>query len=170
MDRKELDKLLEECDAYFVNYANTLTHDRNEAREIVQTVYVRVLGRSDSIRSHPTSYVTNAIYNEFCNRIRNKGRQKQSALETEENIPALQEESAIERMEEQDSLKMAIERAFSRTPEVNRTLIYGIANGKSYKALALEYGLRETEVRDRIYRARKILRKELKKVQHPCAA
>jgi RNA polymerase sigma-70 factor (ECF subfamily) len=130
-----------------------LCGSREDAEDLVQETFARVLARPRVIRGEERAYLMRALRNTFYSRLRTSSRRPQTveALDDIEAVaphPALQPDRAVEVTE--------ILAAVAELPEDFRLAIVAIdILGLSYREAARALGAGEATITTRVYRARR---------------
>jgi RNA polymerase sigma-70 factor, ECF subfamily len=130
-----------------------LTGSREDAEDLVQDTYVRVLRRPRFLRGEDDlAYLLRVLRNTFLNRLRTQSRRPQTTALPEgqefvEQRASTQPERALEARE--------IYEAIAELPGDYRDVLVAVdVAGLSYKEAAAALGTREGTVMSRLYRAR----------------
>jgi RNA polymerase sigma-70 factor (ECF subfamily) len=130
-----------------------LTGSREDAEDLVQDTYVRVLGRPRFLRGEDDlGYLLGVLRNTFLNRLRSQSRRPRTTALAEgaefvEQRETTQPERALEARE--------IYEAIAALPDDFRDVLVAVdVAGLSYKEAAEALGTREGTVMSRLYRAR----------------
>lgn len=130
-----------------------LTGSREDAEDLVQDTYVRVLARPRFLRGEEDlGYLLRVLRNTFLNRLRTRGRRPQTTQLPEEREFVEQRsttdpERALEARE--------VFEAIAELPDDFRDVLVAVdVAGLSYKEAADALGTREGTVMSRLYRAR----------------
>jgi RNA polymerase sigma-70 factor, ECF subfamily len=130
-----------------------LTGSREDAEDLVQDTYVRVLRRPRFIRGEDDlAYLLKVLRNTFLNRLRTRSRRPQTTLLPEghefvEERTSTQPERALEARE--------IYEAIAELADDHRDVLVAVdVMGLSYREAAAALGTREGTVMSRLYRAR----------------
>ena len=131
-----------------------LSGSREDAEDLVQETYVRILARPRVIRHEDDlGYLLRALRNTFLNQKRAESRRVRSAplpdtLDLVEDPRALQPEIAVEAAE--------VYAAIAGLPDDFRDVLVAVdVAGLSYKETARAFRIREGTVMSRLYRARR---------------
>jgi RNA polymerase sigma-70 factor (ECF subfamily) len=136
-----------------------LCGSREDAEDLVQEMFARVLARPRVVRGEERAYLMRALRNTFYSRLRTDSRRPQVTAELEdvqavETRPAVQPGKALEVSELLDSI--------SELPEDFRLALVAVdVLGLSYREAASALDTQEATVTTRIYRARQRLVKQL---------
>ena len=153
MDRKlDPSRLGDHIDRLF-RAAWALTGSREDAEDLVQDTYARVLARPRFLRGEDDlGYLLRVLRNTFLNRLRTQGRRPRTAPLTEgqefvEERASTQPERALEARE--------VYEAIAALPDDFRDVLVAVdVVGLSYKEAAAVLRTREGTVMSRLYRAR----------------
>ena len=149
--------------------AQRLTGNRQEAEDLVQEALTKAYSAWSSFRGEAsfTTWVQRIMANVYADYCQRNARLRQVSLD--ENWVSLQKvepnlavgDEASQRMELHD-LRLSIEQALARLPEVYRNLlILKYIKSLSYEELAQTFECSIESVRCRLYRARQAMRKQL---------
>ena len=128
-----------------------LCGSREDAEDLVQDTFARVLARPRVVRGDERGYLVQALRNTFYTRLRTQSRRPQTAAMPEEFEPVDPRSPAPERMAETAEILEAI----SELPEDFRLAIVAIdIVGLSYAEAAKALDAREATITTRLYRAR----------------
>jgi len=156
------------------NFALRLTGDREEARDLAQDAFVRILQGASTFRGEasPRTWVCQVVINCHRNRARWWRRLKRGrAVSLDERLPGAEDESltvgstladpgpGADRVTEARQARERLEQEMQRLPRDQRTaLILREVEGMSYAEIAQAMGVREGTVKSRLARARETLR------------
>lgn len=128
---------------------------REDAEDLVQETFVRVLARPRLIRDDERAYLMRTLRNTFATRLRTNSRRPQTAstlddVQAPEHRPGLQPGAALEMSELMD--------AIAQLPEDFRMALVAVdILGLSYGEAARALDAREATITTRLYRARQRL-------------
>jgi RNA polymerase sigma-70 factor, ECF subfamily len=137
-----------------------LTGSREEAEDLVQDTYVRVLSRPRFLRGEDDlGYLLRVLRNTFLNRLRTQSRRPRTSelpegAEFVETSTSSHPERALEARE--------VFEAIAALPDDSRDVVVAVdVAGLSYAEAAKALGTREGTVMSRLYRARQQIAREL---------
>jgi RNA polymerase sigma-70 factor (ECF subfamily) len=136
-----------------------LCGSREDAEDLVQETFARVLARPRAIRGDERWYLTKALRNTFLNSRRTASRRPAVSASLEEVVPVdtntrTRPEHALEAQE--------VFAAIATLPEDFRLALVAVDMlGLSYREAAKALGTREATVTTRLFRARNAVAKEL---------
>ena len=129
-----------------------LCGSREDAEDLVQDTFARVLQRPRVIRGDERGYLMQALRNTFYTRLRTQSRRPQTAVMPEDYEPADPRAPAPERMAETSEILDAI----AQLPEDFRLAIVAVdIVGLSYAEAAKALDTREATITTRLHRARR---------------
>ncbi|MFD2565456.1 RNA polymerase sigma factor [Aquimarina rubra] len=131
--------------------------DHDLAKDLSQEVFINIWNAMDSFKGISThkTWVYRITVNTCLQHIRKEKNKKKVALEKVEH--ALREESNEVASEQNQSLY----RAIGALEEVDRLLIMMVLDGQDYDSISEVMGIKPTNVRVKIYRIKKRLKKIL---------
>jgi RNA polymerase sigma-70 factor, ECF subfamily len=128
-----------------------LCGSREDAEDLVQDTFARVLARPRVIRGDERGYLLQALRNTFYTRLRTQSRRPQTAVMPEEYEPVDPRSPAPDKLAETGEILQAI----AELPEDFRLAIVAIdIVGLSYGEAARILDTREATITTRLYRAR----------------
>jgi RNA polymerase sigma-70 factor, ECF subfamily len=128
-----------------------LCGSREDAEDLVQDTFTRVLARPRVIRGDERGYLLQSLRNTFYTRLRTQSRRPQTAMMPEDYEAPDPRSPSPERMAETSEVLEAI----SELPEDFRLAIVAVdIIGLSYGEAAKALGAREATITTRLYRAR----------------
>lgn len=158
MRRLEPDSLGEHLDALY-RAAWALCGSREDAEDLVQDTYARILARPRLIRGDERGYLMRALRNTFYSRLRTASRRPQTAA-TLQDIQAA-DPRATQRPDQAIEIAELVQ-AISTLPEDFRLALVAVdVLGLSYGEAARALGALEATITTRVYRARQRLVREL---------
>ena len=129
-----------------------LCGSREDAEDLVQDTFARVLSRPRMIRGDERGYLLKALRNTFYTRLRTASRRPQTTTAPEGFEPVDPRSPAPDRMAETSEILDAI----AHLPEDFRLAIVAVdILGLSYAEAATALGTREATITTRLYRARR---------------
>lgn len=132
--------------------ARAMTGSREDAEDLVQETYARVLARPRLIREDERAYLLKAMRNTFATRLRTASRRPQTAAMPEDLEPA--DPRTVGRPDEAAQFGELLD-AIAQLPEDFRLAIVAVdVLGLSYAEAAGALGAREATITTRLYRAR----------------
>jgi RNA polymerase sigma-70 factor, ECF subfamily len=141
-----------------------LCGSREDAEDLVQDTFTRVLQRPRVIRGDERGYLLQALRNTFYTRLRTQSRRPQTAMMPEEYEPPDTRSPSPERMAETSEVLQAI----SELPEDFRLAIVAVdIVGLSYGEAAKALDAREATITTRLYRARQRIARQFADVEVP---
>src|SRR5215471_13422768 len=151
--------------------ARSIMRDDNEAEDIVQEAYVKTFSNLASFRgdSSLATWLTRIALNEALARIRRRPTVELDALDTNDRgkaeiipFPLMAKNTDPERTAAQLEIRRLIERAIDGLPEPFRIVfVMREIEDMSVEEAANFLGLRQSTVKTRLHRARRLLRKAL---------
>ena len=160
------------------NFALKLTGDREQARDLAQDAFVRILQGASGFRGEasPRTWICQVVLNCHRNRARWWRRLKRGrTVSLEERLAGSEEEDltlgatladpnpGADRVAESHQARARLEQELQRLPRDQRAaLILREVEGMSYGEIAAVMGVREGTVKSRLARARETLRLALK--------
>src|SRR5215471_11044558 len=151
--------------------ARSIVRDDNEAEDIVQEAYVNAFSNLASFRgdSSLATWLTRIALNEALARIRRRPTVELDALDTNDRgkaeiipFPLMATNTDPERTAAQLEIRRLIERAIDGLPEPFRIVfVMREIEDMSVEEAANFLGLRQSTVKTRLHRARRLLRKAL---------
>ena len=134
-----------------------LCGSREDAEDLVQDTFARVLQRPRMIRGDERGYLLQALRNTFYSRLRTQSRRPRTAVMPEEYEPVDPRAPAPDRMAETGEVLDAI----AQLPDDFRMAIVAIdIVGLSYGEAAALLDTREATITTRLYRARQRVAKQ----------
>ena len=128
-----------------------LCGSREDAEDLVQDTFARVLQRPRVVRGDERGYLLQALRNTFYTRLRTQSRRPRTTAMPEQYEPADPRSPAPERLAETSEVLDAI----AELPEDFRLAIVAVdIVGLSYGEAAKVLGTREATITTRLYRAR----------------
>jgi RNA polymerase sigma-70 factor (ECF subfamily) len=125
---------------------------REDAEDLVQETFARVLARPRVIRGDERGYLVQALRNTFRSSLRTQSRRPRTTTLDEDREPVDPRAPAPDRLAE----TAEVLRAISELPEDFRLAIVAVdIVGLSYGEAARVLGTREATITTRLYRARK---------------
>ena len=161
MNKEEFEKLFHSHFKMLVNFANTFLYDEDNAKEIVQDVFIRLWQKKDEMDTQKSvkSYLFTSVRNRSLNYIRDHKKFQNEYLDIEQ---ALDNEFAIE-IAEDNNLEEKIEAALQKLPPKCRKIFeMSRFEEKKYRVIAEELEISQKTVEAQMSKALKILRLELK--------
>ncbi|HEX7050805.1 MAG TPA: RNA polymerase sigma-70 factor [Longimicrobiales bacterium] len=148
--------------AELCRYALRYVEHDDAAEDVVQQVFVRLLGRPpdlDSVRD-VSSYLRRAVHNEALHRIERARTARQYRAVTADGLRSLAPSPAEEM--HRRALAAALDRAIDGLPPRCRQAFVLIrTNGLTYAEAAEEMGISIKTVKEQLRRARRVLRERL---------
>jgi RNA polymerase sigma-70 factor, ECF subfamily len=137
---------------------------REDAEDLVQDTFARVLQRPRLVRGDDRGYLMQALRNTFSTRLRTAARRPQTTMLPEELAPADPRSPAPDRMAEAAEVLEAV----SRLPDDFRMALVAIdIVGLSYGEAARALDVPEATITTRLYRARKRIAAEFAQPPQP---
>jgi RNA polymerase sigma-70 factor (ECF subfamily) len=128
-----------------------LCGSREDAEDLVQETFTRVLAKPRIIRGDERGYLMQALRNTFASRFRTEQRRPKTAPTSDEYEPVDTHSPSLQRSAEAAEILQAI----SELPEDFRLAIVAIdIVGLSYGEAAKALGIKEATITTRLYRAR----------------
>jgi RNA polymerase sigma-70 factor (ECF subfamily) len=161
MDKKEFESLFYSHFAMLVNFASTFLHDEDNAKEIVQDVFIRLWQKREEMNKQKSvkSYLFTSVRNRSLNFIRNHKKFQNEYLDIEQ---AIDTEFAVE-ISGEDNLEEKIEAALQKLPpKCRRIFEMSRFEEKKYRVIADELEISQKTVEAQMSKALRILRVELK--------
>jgi RNA polymerase sigma-70 factor (ECF subfamily) len=156
---KPLDQLYSAHNAMVFRTAHRITGNAEDAEDVLQTVFLRLLKRDDlSEIDNPESYLRRSAVNAALDIVR--ARQADNTLELE-RMPA--SGSCTELRDLRDTLRRALAKLPDRTAEMFALRFF---EGYTNPEIAKIMGLSQIVVAVTVHRTRKKLQEELKKQDH----
>ncbi len=143
-------------------YARTLLGDADEAEEVVQSVFVTIWERRESllITTSLKAYLYRAVHNRCLNRLSQQSNQAQHRQQAAAELYA--EAASPTQALLTDELSTRLQRAIGRLPEqCRRAFEMSRFDELSYKEIAEQLGIATKTVENQIGKALRILRTEL---------
>jgi RNA polymerase sigma-70 factor (ECF subfamily) len=141
-----------------------LCGSREDAEDLVQDTFTRVLQRPRLIRGDERGYLLQALRNTFYTRLRTQSRRPQIAMMPEDYEPPDARSPSPERMAETSEVLQAI----SELPEDFRLAIVAVdIVGLSYGEAAKALDAREATITTRLYRARQRIARQFADLEVP---
>lgn len=142
--------------------------DRDEAEEVAQASFVKAFTKISLFRmdSSFSSWLYRIAYNTAITRTREKKREQEYQQETVATVSFEQQARAFSDLEQDDRkryLNLAMQQLSS---DDNLLLILFYYDGKSMEEISQITGYTESNVKVKLYRARKKLHEELEKLLH----
>jgi RNA polymerase sigma factor (sigma-70 family) len=150
----DVDALVRHYGPMVLRRCRQLLRDEDEAMDVCQDVFVRILERSAALHaSHPSSLLYITATNLCLNRIRDRGRQ---AVPTDDE--RLERIAAAETPGARSDARLVLDRLFRRHPASSCTIaVLHYVDGLTLEEVAAEVGLSVSGVRKRLRRLRHIL-------------
>jgi|SRR5450755_911033 RNA polymerase sigma-70 factor (ECF subfamily) len=162
MRRLDPQSLAEHLDALY-RAAWGLCGSREDAEDLVQETFARVLARPRVIRGEERAYLMRALRNTFYSRVRTASRRPQTVAGLDEIEPP---DHRVERRPERAAEISEILAAIAELPEDFRMAIVAIdILGLSYGEAAAALDAREATITTRLYRARQRIARRFADVQ-----
>ena len=134
-----------------------LCGSREDAEDLVQDTFTRVLARPRVVRGDERGYLLQALRNTLYTRLRTQSRRPQTTMLPEDSEPVDPRSPAPERMAETSEILQAI----AELPEDFRMAIVAVdILGLSYGEAAKALDAREATITTRLYRARQRIAKQ----------
>lgn len=134
-----------------------LCGSREDAEDLVQDTFTRVLARPRVVRGDERGYLLQALRNTFYTRLRTQSRRPQTAMLPKDSEPVDPRSPAPDRMAETSEILQAI----AELPEDFRMAIVAVdILGLSYGEAAKALDAREATITTRLYRARQRIAKQ----------
>ena len=128
-----------------------LCGSREDAEDLVQDTFARVLARPRIVRGNERGYLLQALRNTFNSRLRDQSRRPRTVAMPEEQDPVDPRSPAPDRLAETAEVLDAI----AELPEDFRLALVAVdVVGLSYAEAAAALGTREATITTRLYRAR----------------
>lgn len=125
---------------------------REDAEDLVQETFARVLARPRLIRGEERGYLLQSLRNTFSSRLRTQSRRPRTSPLPEDRDPVDPRSPAPDRLAE----TAEVLRAISELPEDFRLALVAVdIVGLSYAEAARALGTREATITTRLYRARR---------------
>jgi RNA polymerase sigma-70 factor (ECF subfamily) len=125
---------------------------REDAEDLVQETFARVLARPRLIRGEERGYLLQSLRNTFSSRLRTQSRRPRTSPLPEDREPVDPRSPAPDRLAE----TAEVLRAISELPEDFRLALVAVdIVGLSYAEAARALGTREATITTRLYRARR---------------
>lgn len=144
-------------------YAFTIVKDADEAKDIVQSVFLNVWEKRQaiSINTSAKSYLFRSVYNQSINHLKkDAARIQQNALLAREMIPETPEHSEEET---QELIKQKINNILDQLPpQCRQVFVKSRAERKKYTEIAAEMGIAVKTVEAHMTHALKLIRKILR--------
>lgn len=154
MRRLDPDSLGQHLDALY-RAAWALCGSREDAEDLVQEMFARVLARPRAVRGDERAYLMRALRNTFYSRLRTASRRPQVAASLDDIQRA--DPRAAQRPEEAIEVAELVQ-AISELPEDFRLALVAVdVLGLSYGEAARALGALEATITTRVYRARQRL-------------
>lgn len=143
----DVDGLIRRYGPMVLRRCRQLLKDEDEAMDVYQDVFVRILERRDRLdASHPSSLLYITATNLCLNRIRDRGRH---AVPTEDE--QLERIAAAEAAGARSDARLTLDRLFRRHPASSRTIaVLHYLDGLTLEQVASEVGLSVSGVRKRL--------------------
>lgn len=140
-------------------YAFTMVKDNAEAKDIVQSAFLKLWEKRASIDlAHAgRAYLYTTVYNLSLNALRNRATRREHHVVLAESITAIQTYSA-EEAEVRDRIRLAID---SLPPRCREVFCKSRLEGKKYEAIAAELDISVKTVEAQMTKALKLLRTQL---------
>jgi RNA polymerase sigma-70 factor (ECF subfamily) len=150
MDEQDVGALCRRYGPMVLRRCRQLLRNDEEARDACQDVFVRLLERPQLNAHHPSSLLYRMATNVCLNRIRDRGRRPEDAVD--------EQLLAFARLEEPgggSQARLLLDWLFARHPESSRTIaVLHYVDGLTLEQVAAECGLSVSGVRKRLTRLR----------------
>ncbi len=140
-------------------YAFTILKDTDEAKDIVQAVFLRILEKEVPLHTieHPRAYLYRSVYNESINNIR------KTELKTRHHSLLLQQATSTDTpgsdLEEAALLKQKVDQVLDQLPtQCREVFVKSRAGQKKYTEIASEMGIAVKTVEAHMTKALKLIR------------
>ena len=140
-------------------YAFTILKDADEAKDIVQAVFLRIMEKEVPLHTieHPKAYLYRSVYNESINNIKKTElKEKHHSMQVQEVYTAdtptsVQEEAAM--------IKQKVEQVLQQLPsQCREVFVKSRAEQKKYTEIASEMGIAVKTVEAHMSKALKLIR------------
>ena len=146
-------------------------HNREDAQEIVQDVFVRVSRNLETLKA--SERVLNWMFSIASQLIVARYRENRTHLEytSVDGVSELHEEASLtayrvsQQQAEEDELLEIVSRAIDKLPDLDRKVMRCAESGMSYQQIADELGLKGGAVKHRLYRARRRVKELVDRMQ-----
>lgn len=162
LTEKRIEELFKEHYAVLTAYANKFLSDLDDAREIVQNVFVQLIDNKDTVKIHTSAKAH--LYTSVRNACLNAIKQKSTHAKHHENIRYLTSDIGIgvDKILEQTELEYELYQAIDELPEqCQRIFKMNRFDGFTNQEIANQLGISKRTVETQISKALKILRNKI---------
>ncbi|PXY02686.1 RNA polymerase sigma-70 factor [Marinifilum breve] len=162
LTEKRIEELFKEHYAVLTVYANKFLSDLDDAREIVQNVFVQLIDHKDTVKIHTSAKAH--LYTSVRNACLNAIKQKNTHAKHHENIKYLNSDigMGVDKILEQTELEYELYQAIDELPEqCQRIFKMNRFDGFTNQEIADQLGISKRTVETQISKALKTLRNKI---------
>ena len=165
--KEKLEKLFRLYSKNMVQYAYTFVRERQAAEDIIQETFIKIAGcmeQIDDIESgHTRSFLFKIVKNCSIDYIRKRKKEWKQTCCLDDNIVLLNDTDMLEIICDSESKTILHEKIHKLKKAYQEVMIMKYERELSDEEIAEELGITEENVRIRIYRAKKVLLKDMKR-------